>query len=295
MLCRIPVSLLVTLLLGAAAWADDPRPKVTPDIGPSSVTGPIFVYPILNKDKIEPIPDPKVDAENAIKLVYGELYIIGSPKDFRIDEQNYKGLLSITKYKGPKTFEDNYFVGGSELETKTFDYPYIAKIRVKDKKASGYPRLTLISLPVDSEGGDSKSKIDYLTFAVGGGVGPPTPPGPPKPPVDPPVVKSTKFRVVVVKDVGEWSPANNATLINPALNAYMKEKGHTWRETSINAKGADGQPPADLKMILKLATGKDLPQIFLVDESGDSRYQGTFPSGPNAAAYIKELMQTHGG
>lgn len=121
---------------------------------------------------------------------------------------------------------------------------------------------------------------------AGDGTTPPTPPGPPIDPVDP-ARKGVSYQIVYVEDSDAAAGSRKGALLtNKALDARMKEKGHSWRIVTKDNTAADVQDE------IKGSVGKGYPQIFLNDKAGKLK-QLQFPAG--SADDLIKLLDKYGG
>lgn len=122
----------------------------------------------------------------------------------------------------------------------------------------------------------------------------PTPPNPPNPqPPDPTPVTPQKLFVVIIEETEEAVAKRGAMLSDAALLARMKEKGHKFRVVDRNVVDANGNPPADIKRFLEASKNKKLPQLFLVNEKGET--VKTAELVENTAAELLDLLKKSGG
>jgi len=83
-----------------------------------------------------------------------------------------------------------------------------------------------------------------------------------------------------------------ALFADKALSQRMLDKGHRWRAIDKDTVGTDGKTPVDVQRFIDAAKGKTMPQVFLVDEKGKTRYQGNL-SGK--ASDLLSLLIRYGG
>lgn len=119
-------------------------------------------------------------------------------------------------------------------------------------------------------------------FACGGcdrGGAVPTPPTHAPGPVPGPVTPTRLF-IVVVEETAELAVNRGALFSAPALRQRVEGKKHVLRVVDRDVVGADGTPPKDVARFLEAAAGRNYPQVFLVDESGRTRFAGPLPADP---------------
>lgn len=140
---------------------------------------------------------------------------------------------------------------------------------------------------------NEKSELsEFVTLTFNGGTSP-FPPGPPGP-TPTPIVTPAKLRIVIVEETADATAGRGAMFADLKLSARMKERGHSWRVVDQNVTGPDRKtPPADVVEFLDASKGKALPQIYLVDEAGTTRYKGDW--GKKTAAELILLLSQWGG
>lgn len=147
---------------------------------------------------------------------------------------------------------------------------------------------------VDKEGNaDGEELTRKVTLTGGAG---PAPPGPgPKPTPDPvdPARKDVSYRVVFVEETSAAAGGRGAMFTNRALDARMRERGHSYRIVDKDVTDKDGGVPADLADLLKLASQKAYPQVFLVDKAG--KLKTLQFDAPADAAALTQLLSANGG
>jgi hypothetical protein len=299
MLFRLRFVALAMAMFGPLAIADEKPivsplpPVVTPD--KPNQAGPIL--PDAPSENVAPTPRPPIPGA-AISVKGERMYSVRWNVPFDVECFPDSSLINIEDVvlddkAGEKLLRvfGRFVDGEQQVMWRKFSEKYVKIITAKEGAVGQVDCLFVVD--------GQKAPRKRVTLSINGGVTPtPVPPGPgptPTPPVDPPVVKNAIYRMVVVKNVGEWTPQQNAVMNNAALAAWMKEKGHRWREASINAEDKDGNPPKDLKPLLDLAKTKKLPQVFLVDQNGVLRHSFDFPSSGNAATEIREVVEKFGG
>lgn len=120
-------------------------------------------------------------------------------------------------------------------------------------------------------------------------------PGPkpdPKPDPDPTPVPPAKAWVVVVEETSDAAAERGKILTDKNLSEYVKGKGWKVRVVDKDVKDSQGQVPADLRPYFALAGGKQLPQMFIVDQDGKVRFQGL---APKTAAEVLAILKKVGG
>jgi len=252
--------LLFLTLLTVPAWGSD---------------GPIRL-PV--QDPIPPLPAPVAEAT---KLPAGSLYVVDSDVPVVV-MASPKGLVSISPEEGPMKIRA-VFAGSEKVQTKTFKGKHLYLV-----EAIGSGKCELFVVPVGLKG---EQDVVRRTLDVGAGNGPQPPPGPgPQP--EPDKWEPSPLIVLVIEETAEAASGRGAFFTDSALSARMKEKGHKFRVVDKDVIGPDGQPPEDLKRFLELTKNKKLPQVFLVDPKGKTRYQGDCP---NKASELLSLMGKVGG
>ena len=138
-----------------------------------------------------------------------------------------------------------------------------------------------------------KGEADVVrrTLDVGAGNGPQPPPGPgPQP--EPDRWEPSPLIVLIIEETANAAATRGAFFADKDLAARMKDKNHKWRVVDKDVVGPDGQPPEDLTRFLDVAKNKKLPQLFLVDPKGKTRFQGDCP---NKASDLLDAMKKVGG
>lgn len=122
---------------------------------------------------------------------------------------------------------------------------------------------------------------------------PPIPPGPPVPPVPPAPVVKQKLYFVCVEETSEATARRTAFMLDPALRSHFANKGHAYRLVEKDVRDGAGNVPADVKTYLAEASGKPLPHLIVVPQTGGrSLYSGPVPETP---AKLIELSERIGG
>lgn len=162
------------------------------------------------------------------------------------------------------------------------------KIVVVSPTAEGKGSVSVIGVAA-SETGEISDIVELVVTTED--TRPKPTPKPPVPPV-PDVNTPSKLFLVVIEETEAAVAERGTFFANKALATQMKDKGHKWRVVDQNVTGQDGKPPADVVPFLKAATGKTLPQLFLVDEKGKTRFSGDMPSNPTE---LGKLLIQYGG
>lgn len=151
--------------------------------------------------------------------------------------------------------------------------------------------IRAIILKLSASGKTQKLTVSgKATIGVGGPVPPKPDPKPPVPPGPAPVpVTPSKMTLVVFREASNASANENIAITNPALNEYLRSKGHRWRILDKDVRDAAGQVPAEIAFYSKHSAGKTLPQIFVIDENRLVRHQGDFPSAAELLALLPKL------
>ena len=173
------------------------------------------------------------------------------------------------------------FAGNERTSTRTFKGKYLALVEAAGDKSG---RVELFVVPV---GLKSESDVIRRTLDVGAGAGPQPPPDP-----KPPVWDETPLIVLIVEETAQAAATRGALFADATLAARMAAKNHKWRVVDKDVIGPDGKPPADVLRFLEMAKGKTLPQVFLVDGKGKTRYQGDCPA---KASELLALLGKVGG
>lgn len=249
---------LVLFLFASAAWGSD-----------SPIRLPA-------QDPPPPLPMP---AAEATRLPAGSLYVVDSDIPVVV-MASPAGLVSITAEEGPMKIR-GVFAGNERTPTRTFKGKYLTLVEAVPDKSG---RVELFVVPVGL-----KSEADILrrTLDVGAGNGPQPPPDP-----KPPVWDDTPLIVLIVEETAQAAATRGALFADTALAARMADKKHRWRVVDHQVVGPDGKPPADVMRFLDAARGKALPQVFLVDGKGKTRYQGGCPA---KASELLALLGKVGG
>lgn len=134
--------------------------------------------------------------------------------------------------------------------------------------------------------GDNIEELTGEVTLTGDGSTPPTPPVPPTPPD--PARKDMSYQIVYVEDTDANANSRKGSLFtNKALDARMKEKGHSWRIVTKD------NPAADVADEIKDTTGKGYPQVFFNDKGGKlKRLQF---NAPLKAEDLIKLLESNGG
>ncbi len=199
-------------------------------------------------------------------------------------------VVRVTEKKGPRDITAKFAGGTGAVEDRSFEGPYLYVVQAR---STG--RVVLDVIPYGFK--DAK-EIVSVTLDVDDGTAPVPPPKPDdkkdKKDTDPPKPTTpTKLYVVIVEETADAaSTARGVMLLDPALSARMKEKGHHWRIVDQDVIDKDGKPPADVKRFLDDAKGKALPQMYLVDEEGETRWSGP---KPKTTFEILKSIQAVGG
>ncbi len=230
------------------------------------------------QDPIPPLPAPVAEAT---KLPAGSLYVVDSDVPVVV-MASPKGLVSISPEEGPMKIRA-VFAGSDKIQTKTFKGKYLFLV-----EAVGSGKCELFVVPVGLKG---EQDVVRRTLDVGAGNGPQPPPGPgPQP--EPDKWEPSPLIVLVIEETAEAAAGRGAFFADKDLAARMKDKNHKWRVVDKDVVGPDGQPPEDLKRFLDVAKNKKLPQLFLVDPKGKTRFQGDCP---NKASDLLDAMKKVGG
>jgi hypothetical protein len=153
---------------------------------------------------------------------------------------------------------------------------------------TGPPGEYQVALIVTAEGQiATDQKVITIT---GDGPGPEPKPDPPKPDPTPP--QPAKLYVVIIETTASAVAARGQMLTNQELAKRMSDKGHRWRVVDQFVTDQNGQPPDDVARYIAKAKTKTLPQLFLVDEHGNPRFEGDLPRTP---AELLALIQKVGG
>jgi hypothetical protein len=154
----------------------------------------------------------------------------------------------------------------------------------------GTYRVKLYAIGLAKDGKTTKeTAVPHTVKIAGGSPVPPDPgPNPPNPPVPPAPI--TKAWVVVVEETREAAATRNQFFGDEALQQYVVKKGWKLRTTDKDVKDADGNTPSDLKPYVDYARDKTRPWMFVVDQAGTVRHNGTLPETPAALlAVLKKV------
>lgn len=287
-------TLLTALLtMTPLGLADSPPPVVLVDDKP----GPLL--PDVQQQNVTPTPNPNPTPNTSAIVLSGDRqYVTRWRVRFDVECFPDAGLINIESMvldtkAGEKMFRvfGRFVDGDQALRWQKFPEEFVQIITAKEGAVGQVDCLFIVD-------GQTKPR-KRVTLSVNGGAPAPAPPGPTPPgptppgPTPPPVpTTKTKFRIVVVQDVGDPSPEFTAVVQNGLLNATMKERGHQWRIVKANVVDKDGLSPKDLRAIFALARATKLPQVFLVDEDGVLRHQENFPTKPQD---LQAMIEKYGG
>ena len=153
-------------------------------------------------------------------------------------------------------------------------------------------RVDVFALAVNETG--ETSEFETLTFnALADPCKQDVMPGPGPGPTPPAPVTASKLFIVIVEETSDAAATRGAVFADAALSARMRDKGHVWRVVDKDVVGPDRlTPPEDVKRFLALAKGKALPQVYLVDDKGKTRYAGPTPA---TAVELLALLAQWGG
>ena len=259
---------MLPLLLSLSLLAADPPPP-----------GPVRLPAVARA--ADPTPGP----DAVTRLTADRLFVLDSDVPV-IVLTSPPGLVTLTEDAGPVKFRGQFADGTGRYETRTFAGKYVYTV-----EASRTGRVELIVVPVGAK--TSAEVIRRVIEVDAGGQPQPPQPGPgPAPTPTPGPTTPTKLTVVVVEETADAVATRGALFSDPALNARMKAKGHGFRVVDKDVVGPDGKPPADIKRFLDRASGKALPQLFLVDEQGKARFAGDMAK---TAAELLDLITRFGG
>lgn len=140
----------------------------------------------------------------------------------------------------------------------------------------------------------SGSEPSYITVVVEPRPTPQPGPGPgPGPGPEPkPTPKVGKLFLVVIEETADAVAKRGAFFTDKALAEFMKTKGHKWRVVDKDVTDASGKPPADVARFIESARGRTLPQLFLVNEQGQTVLSLEMPAAPSL---VLELLKKVGG
>lgn len=141
---------------------------------------------------------------------------------------------------------------------------------------------------------DEHAVVEFAVVVGEPGPGPgPTPPPPPPGPDPPPgPVTPSELWVVLIEETGAAARTRLGWLSNPTLTAAMKRAGNHYRIVDKDVVGADGKPPSDVLPYLAGARIAGVPQVYLVDATGKTRWSGKVPATPEELA---KLIDQYGG
>lgn len=245
----------------------------------------------LNPTKQQPPPPPPVG--EALKVSPGKLQIL------KLD--NYTGPAVTWQILQPLDSKDAEVAivewvvlpksapifGYLEGETKARKHQFDTETVVVLATGAGNGKVRVRALVCD--GGVVKVVAEIIVQVGEGG---PTPQPPPPEPNPPTPVQPQKLFVVIIEESADAVIGRGVMLADVALSARMKEKGHRWRVVDKDVVGPDGQPPADIKRFLDASKSKTLPQLFLVNEKGETQVQQDLPKTP---AELLTVIKKYGG
>lgn len=132
-----------------------------------------------------------------------------------------------------------------------------------------------------------------FTFKVEGDVPVPPTPGPtPGPGPGPSPGPLAKAWIVIIEATAEAKADRGQWVRDQDLLKYIKDKGWRLRHSDVNAKDATGNTPTDLVPYIKRASGKAMPQVYVVGDDGKVRYEGALPATP---ADMLAILKKFGG
>jgi len=251
-------SLTCLILMAAVTFADGPIRLPVPD----------------------PMPTPTADS---LKLSTGALFVVDSDVPV-IVLASPKGRVTMSAEEGPMKIR-GVFAGSAKTQTRTFKGKYLYLVEAADGQ-TGQCELFVVPAGVKTEAEVIRRLLD-----VNGGAEPDPKPDP-KPDPQPPVWDAAPLIVLVVEETAEAAATRGAFFTDKDLSARMKEKNHKFRIVDKDVVGPDGKPPEDLKRFLDAAKNKKLPQLFLVDGKGKTRFQGDCPD--KASELIDRLKKVGG-
>lgn len=280
---KLLYSFVVLLFAGMASAAD---PKI---ISLNPVSDPL------------PPPPPIIVKEGALRLSYGKMQVLsvkGVDKAIKwnvvqpLADENTR--LDVVDYaempKGSIAF--GYMEGDKAARKQMFSSDVLCLVGT----GKGDGLVTVQALVV--ENGQIKVVADVVIYVTGNLPVPPVPPTPnppnPNPPNPTPPVPVTpqKLFVVIIEETADAVANRGAMLADKDLNARMKDKGHKWRIADKDVVDSEGKPPADLVRFLEASKGKNLPQLFLVDEKGKTLKQLDLPK--TASGLLEEIKKVGG-
>jgi hypothetical protein len=117
------------------------------------------------------VPPPAPEPGAVLTLGADQLYVAQSDAEFVVRDHP-KGVVKVTLEKGPLRVRGR-FAGGTGVETRSFDQPYVAFV-----EATGKGRVEVDFIPV---GLKAEKDIRSAVLDVDGNAAPRPPPDPPKP------------------------------------------------------------------------------------------------------------------
>lgn len=189
--------------------------------------------------------------------------------------------FGVAKVQGPLAIPGKFVVGGKPDTLSVFNgkYIYVVQALAPDRQGE------VIVWPLGGKAED----VTRRGVSSGKSPRPPTPPDPDPKPKPEPIAKGW---LVVVEETADATQARGKFLSDPALASYLKGKGWKVRIADQNVVDAQGKPPADLLPYLNRARGRSLPQMYLVDQEGAVRIEGSVPATP---ADLLALLKTAAG
>lgn len=272
------------LLSGTIGVAADPVPE--PDI----------IFPVGPKEETPPAPKPKTDAV----LKPGIQYIIQGKTPFTILDFP-KGVVSVQYKTGPRDVSGKFWDGSGDDEDRTYPGPYIAVVKGINKGPSGKVDLSVVP------DGYKLSKADFLAgkSTIAGrsiqveGVGP-LPPGPgpippdPVPDPSPVIVQQPLWGLVIVEETATAAEGRGLIMASGLLAKTLSDHSWKWRVVDKDVINQQGQVPADVAPYVADAKQKGTPRIYILSDKIKIVYAGPCPTGNNAAADIRALLNTYG-
>jgi len=209
-------------------------------------------------------------------LVYGEVTpSVTAPARVTI-EVNRLGTVNVT-YKG----SDFKYLADQGIDVFREYDPDSSVIRLRVQgNAPGTFRIVYIAASAEGK------LSEWATTAIVVGGGNPVPPGPgpgpgPTPPPDP-LPAITSAYVLVIEETAEAAAGRGTFFTDQDVAAWFRANPN-WKPRAVDKDIKDpatGKTPAGFQPWLDKVKGKTLPQILVIDQDGNVRYQGDMPKTP---------------
>jgi len=230
-------------------------------------------------------PNVKPIVVDTTKIKLDQLYIVDC--DLDVDADVFPpGIALCTTDKGPIKIRGKFVDGLDKLETRTYAGKTVITV---EPIQSG--SITLLIVPT------GKGKADWIKKSLTVESGKPTPipdPTPEPTPTPQPVVVDQKLFIVYVEADGDKVNNRGVFISNPQIVSRIKDKGHKVRIVDKDVIGVDGQTPKDVKRFIDACTGKDYPQLFIVNQKGATLGQFDWNNNKQPDDLLK-ILSSFGG